>query len=177
MEALEEIWRPVAGFEDYEVSNMGRVKSLNFRWTGQTKIMKQTVNNSGYLRVDIHQKGFLVHRLVARAFPEICGKWFEGCVINHKDENPANNVATNLEVCTVAYNNNYGSAIQRKASKLKNGVCSKPVLQMLNGIVIKKWRSMHEVEESGICHASQVCLCCKNAYGHKTAGGFEWQYA
>lgn len=172
-----EIWRPVAGYEGlYEVSDKGRVKSLNFRWTGQEKVMKPWLSGL-YLRVDLCGKKKLVHCLVAKAFPEICGEMFEGCVINHKDENPLNNVASNLEVCTVAYNNSYGTAIQRKTAKLKNGPCSKPVLQILNGKVIKKWKSMHEIQESGICHASQVCLCCKNTYGHKTAGGFEWQYA
>ena len=70
-----EIWLPVVGYEGlYEVSNMGRVKTLNFKRSGKEKIMKQSFDGNGYLRVGLRKDGKLklnsVHRLVAQTFIE-----------------------------------------------------------------------------------------------------------
>lgn len=95
-----EIWRPVFEYEKlYEVSNYGRIKNSV---TG--KILKPIERPNGYYQVSLCKDGkpksHKVHRTVARAFPEICGEWFEGCDVNHKDENKKNNCALNLEVCS-----------------------------------------------------------------------------
>lgn len=42
-----------------------------------------------------------VSRIVARAFPDICGTWFEACQVHHKDIDSANNNCNNLQVCTI----------------------------------------------------------------------------
>lgn len=52
----------------------------------------------GYYRAYQNSKG--IHILVAKAFPEICGEWFEGCHVHHIDHNPLNNRADNLKVMT-----------------------------------------------------------------------------
>ena len=55
---MEEIWKPVKDYEGlYEVSNMGRVKSLNYRRTGKEKVLKGKLNNSGYLKVTLCKEG------------------------------------------------------------------------------------------------------------------------
>lgn len=135
---MEEIWKPVEGWEGkYEVSNLGRVKSLPFdRISSKGKInhfperiMKITVSPRGYCTVSL-SKGRagvntrLVHRLVGKAFvPNPDPEHFT--MINHKDENKSNNVADNLEWCDAKYNVNYGTANQRRSYSctihLKNG--------------------------------------------------------
>lgn len=69
----KEIWKPIKDFEGYyEVSNIGRVRSLNYKRTGKEKILKNTESNDGYLIVGLTKNGkrkqFKVHRLVAEAF-------------------------------------------------------------------------------------------------------------
>lgn len=105
-----EIWRPVNGYEGlYEVSNYSRVRSLPHRTTSG-KILKESFRCEDKKRryVTLSKNGieqqYLVYRLSAMAFPEICGEWFDGCVVNHKDGNPLNCAVENLEVCTQRHN-------------------------------------------------------------------------
>lgn len=92
-----EVFRPIKGYEDYEVSTWGRV--FNKR-TGRYLIPH--VHDKGYLRVDLYdekgrRKHAKIHRLVAEAFvPNIYGK----PQVNHIDGNNQNNSYTNLEWVT-----------------------------------------------------------------------------
>lgn len=112
----KEIWKPIKGYEGlYEVSNLGRVKSLR-----RNSILKAVLHN-GYLIVSLRNNGITqqcrVHRLVAEAF--ILNPYNLPCV-NHKDEIKTNNKVDNLEWCSVKYNTNYGTGIQRRAEKQLN---------------------------------------------------------
>lgn len=112
---LEEIWKDIKGYESlYKVSNLGNVYSCL-----TSKTLKPG-NDKGYLKVNLSKnkkiKQFTVHRLVALMFlPNDEGY---PCV-NHKDENPSNNKADNLEWCTYKYNNNYGTVNKRISETLK----------------------------------------------------------
>lgn len=126
---MKEVWKDIEGYEGYyQVSNLGRVKSLE-RLTTYTnsnavtrkqpvkeKILSQRMDRHGYQRVslkkDRKRKLCLVHRLVAQAFIENPDSL---PLVNHKDENRSNCNAMNLEWCTSKYNNNYGNARQRMA--------------------------------------------------------------
>lgn len=105
-----EVWRPVKGYEGlYEVSNLGRVRSLDrvvnnnggddFR---EGKVLNANCNKyrRGELSVALSKEGVVnvnkIHRLVAFAFPEICGEWFKGAEVDHKNGNPQDNRADNL---------------------------------------------------------------------------------
>lgn len=124
-----EIFKPIKGYEGlYEVSNLGRVKSLpkfhHTRFSGYTekeKILKCRTDSYGYQMValckDGEQKNYLVHRLVAYTFLENPYKYDS---INHKDENKLNNCVENLEFCNRYYNNNYGTRNKRISDTLKN---------------------------------------------------------
>ena len=106
---MEEIWKDIDGFEGlYQVSNFGNVMSLNYGNRGYAKKLTPKCNNSGRLWVELLKGGkrkcMLVHRLVALAFIPNPNNFPQ---INHKDENPKNNFAFNLEWCTQSYNNNY----------------------------------------------------------------------
>lgn len=109
-----EVWRPITGYEGlYEVSNMGRVKSVARRvycpcvlGDGDTRavperILKNDLRNQYYsatLNKDGKAKVFRVHRLVASAFiGEAPSPTHQ---INHIDGNKLNNVVSNLEWVT-----------------------------------------------------------------------------
>lgn len=100
---MVEVWKDIEGYEGlYQVSNMGRVKSLI-----KGIILKQWTDKDGYRQVGLLKKTFKVHRLVAKAFIENPD---DLPLVNHKDENKANNNITNLEWCTNEYNLSYGTA-------------------------------------------------------------------
>ena len=124
-------WKSIEGYDRYEVSISGEIRSKEYRHSGKPHLLKPFKmhrNRDNYLAVNLWKDGkqgkpIPVHRIVALAFPEFCGEWFDGAVINHKDENPENNSAFNLETCTVAYNNSYGTARQREwETKVANGL-------------------------------------------------------
>lgn len=131
---MKEVWKPVKGYEGlYEVSNCGRVKSLERviqrrgKFGNQTvheRIKAQEVSNKGYMMVNLHKgnKGRLVtvHRLVAEAFIPNDDP-FSKNIINHKDENPRNNNVENLEWCDAKYNQNYGNI----KDKIRETLCSR----------------------------------------------------
>lgn len=113
---MKEVWKDVFGYEGlYQVSNFGRVKSLDrletikCRWGGEAlrpvkgKILIPRVHSNGYLRVGFgRKKDVYIHRLVAQAFiPNPDNK----PQVNHKDMNKKNNSVENLEWCTQKENN------------------------------------------------------------------------
>lgn len=68
MQSIAEVWKDIQGYEGlYQVSNLGRVKSLR-----RSKIRKLYKDDKGYFRVTLKKKGksknFQIHRLVATAF-------------------------------------------------------------------------------------------------------------
>lgn len=181
---MEEIWKPVAGFEGlYEVSNLGRVYSIPRIDGGNVKrgghLMSYTSDKGGYLRCKLTKNGkrkiMFVHRLVAMAF--IPNPKNFPC-INHKDENTANNVVTNLEWCDYSYNINYGNRKEKVRAKELNGVRSKPVAQYnLDGTLIQVYPSLNEAaRQTGLSLGNLNC-CCLNKPHYKTCGGYIWKYA
>jgi hypothetical protein len=114
----EEVWRDIPGYEGaYQVSNMGRVKSLSrsspivyrdgriAKRTLREKILTPCVNKRGYeslvLRLDGKDHTYEVHRLVAAAF---MGPRPEGQETRHLDGNRLNNRADNLAYGTHSQN-------------------------------------------------------------------------
>lgn len=105
----EEIWKDIEGFEGlYQVSNKGNVKSLHWYGGNQVRLLALIDDHKGYRKVTLanngHQRMYLVHRLVAKAFiPNPNNYDF----VNHRDENKSNNCVENLEWCTKSYNATY----------------------------------------------------------------------
>lgn len=99
-----EIWLPVPDYDGYQISNFGRVKSLQERWR-KPRILEPVLTKRGYLRAQLcieeKAKSFAVHRLVAQLFiPNPEGK----SEINHRDGNKLNNHVSNLEWATRSEN-------------------------------------------------------------------------
>ena len=115
-----EIWKDIVGFEGkYQISNLGNVRSLCFRNQKLVKNLTQITNNQGYKLVQLCERKrnmpFLVHRLVAMAFVDNPNNY---PIVNHKDENPLNNQADNLEWCTYSYNTTYSMNIHPERRKI-----------------------------------------------------------
>ena len=111
---MSETWRDISEYEGlYQVSNLGRVKSLTRTSIQNHKLneitLKPGVSGNGYLTVVLHKKNnrktFQVHQLVAVAFLNHVPCGFE-LVVNHIDINPLNNNVNNLEIVTARENSN-----------------------------------------------------------------------
>lgn len=163
-----EIWKDVVGYEGiYLVSNYGNIKRKDYRGTGIERMLKPSINQNGYLQLQLYKNGkrknYLVHQLVGKAFIPNPNNLIE---INHKDENPLNNKLENLEWCTRAYNNNYGTRTQR-ISKMVMATNK----ENKNTIIFK---SISQAErELKIANAS-IIACCKGK--RESAGGYTWEY-
>ena len=192
---IGEIWKTAIydgePYEGFEVSNWGRIKSLNYRRTGRADLMKiNKRKKDGYLQVKLHKNGeyktYLVHRLVAETFiPNPEGKLF----INHKiegDEGKTMNFVffnkdgsideerTTIEWVTRKENNDYGTRKDRVSKTLTNGKKSKKVLQLsLSGELIREWDSTMECGRNGF-NQGAVAACCR---GEKPQyKGYIWKY-
>ena len=184
---MEEIWKPIKGYEGiYEVSNLGRVRSLDrlvvkphpknkvsTEYHKKGTIMKLASYPNGYLTICLKANGkkenCLVHRLVGKAF--VPG-YFDGADVNHKNENIKDNRAENLEWCTRSYNLQYNGRAKRVGI-----VQGKAVEQWtLDGNLVKTFETIRQAEaETGIRRQS-ISGSCRQKYGCKTAGGYRWKY-
>lgn len=170
-----EEWKDVAGYEGrYQVSNLGRVRSLDkFDAWGRLRkgrVLSPFRDTGGYRQVCLRngrgQCNKNVHRLVASAF---IANPLDLPVINHKDENKGNNRADNLEWCSAEYNATYGT-MQRRAHI---ALC-RPVVQMKNGRQVGIYESTLDADRrTGVNHGS-ISRCCNG--GQKTSGGYSWAW-
>lgn len=120
-----EQWLPVIGYEGfYEISDLGRVKSLRF---GKEKILKLGSEKNKYFNVELWLNGIgknrRVHQLVAESFLNHTPNKHL-LVVNHKDFNKHNNILYNLEIITNRENTNKkhlkSSSIYTGVYKYKN---------------------------------------------------------
>ena len=173
---------PIKNYPEYEVYSDGRV------WSNKTsKFLKPAYTDRGYASVELFNeygsKRLLNHRLVAEAYIPNPGNLPQ---VNHKDENPKNNCADNLEWCTAKYNMNYGEGAKSRHSKInysrpcyksnavKNGKSvSIPVAMFEGERLIKQFESAKEASKvTGIAHTNILRVI----HGERrTAGGYTWK--
>ena len=186
----QEIWKDIEDYEGlYQVSNLGRIKSLErevIAGRGHKKVIKKekilhpTDNSFGYLMIQLTkngaQKNFLVHRLVAKAFIPNPNNYPE---INHKDENKYNNCVENLEWCTKLYNMNYGTRKKRQSETVTGGgnPMAKKVLCVTTGKVFDCTRDAREY--AGLNGSDNISACCRGEYytaGRRNGVKLRWRY-
>lgn len=182
---MEEIWKPIDGYESYLVSSFGRIYSKK-----SNRLLKPSKANNGYIGIELFNKNgskrLSVHRIVAKAF---IPNPLELPQINHKDENKENNNVSNLEWCTSKYNMNYGkmgeirhtlidySTEKRKKASRENGLKRRlPVLQYSkDGILIARYDSAVDANRKTNINASHIGECCRGQR-YKTVGGYIWKF-
>ena len=171
-----EMWLSINNYEGlYEVSNLGRVKSLQKLSIDGKRLPEKilstyNVGSEGYAGVKLYKDGkkksFRVHRLVAEAFLDNKDNL---PMVNHKDENKVNNNISNLEWCDNSYNCTYGDNIHRRSSKLNKTVeqCD------MYGNVLLTYKSLKDCCKSGYSETS-VSKCCNGKLDKYK--GFTWRY-
>lgn len=187
----EEIWKDIYYIDSisnnivdyrglYQISNIGRVKSVKFN---KEKILKKRYND-GYIRVILYKnstnKSLFVHRLVAHMFIYyIDNKPY----INHINGIRDDNSDYNLEWCTTSENmlhkHKYLNPTKVKYWKGKTNskhIRSVPIEQYdLNNNFIKTWDSISQyIRYINKSNTSNISGCLRNK--QKTAYGFIWKY-
>ena len=180
---MNEEWRDIEGYEGlYQVSNLGRVRSLdrhirkgNRPYCIKGRILKNL--KGAYCYVNLHNedgiaKKYKVHRLVADVFVS------NPCnlpQVNHKNENKMDNRAINLEWVTAQQNCNHGTRNQRMSEALKIQPRCKEVEQLtIDYQHINTFPSIKGAARlTGIDHTC-ISLCCRGKT--KSAGGYRWKF-
>lgn len=175
-------WKPIEGFEgSYSVNDTGQVYSHKSH-----KVMCTYYNNNGYEMIKFnscgnngHQKHFLIHRLVAKAF---CEGYTGGLVVNHIDGNRQNNVATNLEWCTTLENvhdmmergtHNYTEA--HKAARIARRI-KVNCIDEKTGDVVNTFNSLEDAKEwLGVSSTSHISTALNGK--RPRAYGYKWERA
>lgn len=188
----EEIWRSIEGYEGlYEVSNLGRVRSLDRLvnngigiYVAKGRILKPERLNCGYLLLglnkDSKKKMFYVHRIVGMAFQDICGQYREGLHINHINTVRTDNRAENLHWVTRKENMNNpltrANIYNAQKNRLLNGIIQpKIVIQSdLEDNFIAEYPSVTEAKRQTGISQSLISLCCRGKV--KTARGYIFRY-
>ncbi len=177
---MEQEWKQIKNYEGlYETSNMGQVKRLGryiTRLNGTIRYQKELLfsckpnKHLGYVNVgltkDRVKTTYSVHRLVAEHFVD---NPHNLNVVNHLDEDRANNKAENLEWTTHAKNLAHNGAFMKGREKIKRKVYQ----YTLNGELVRTYGYAKEVSKHGFRPnaVTQVCLGYK-----KTHYGFVWKY-
>lgn len=158
----KEIWITIKGFDKYQVSNKGHVRSVNYYRKGFSKNLKLFPNSKGYLQVWLCLNGKKhtrdVHRLVAEHFIENPNNLPQ---VNHINEINSDNRAENLEWCTNQYNNEYSHGVK--------------ILQFdLNGNLVNDYKSYADIKRKTGFSRDGIKACCDKR--RDSFVGYKWKY-
>ena len=162
----------------YEVSNMGRIKSLKRRFVTTEMILKYNKTKDGYFQVGLSKDGKTktqrVNRIVAKAFIANPNNLSQ---VNHIDGDKTNNHIDNLEWCDCKYNINEAWKLGLNKKRFgKDNKRSRKINQYdNNGNFIKSWDSIKQASIELKIHTQNIIACCQGKYN--TSHGYIWKYA
>lgn len=173
-----EEWRDIEGYEGlYQISSLGRVRGCD-RYVSNGNgirlfrgmLLKPQKTTKGYLQVGLSKNGKTtiarIHRLVAKAFSEICGQFRNGLAVDHINAQKQDNRAINLKWCTPRENSN--NPITKEHMEGENSywfgklgkehVRSIPIVQYdLQGKFIAEFEGLADAERK--IEISSACIC------------------
>lgn len=155
--------KDIKGYEGlYAVTSCGKVWSYK-----RNNFLVASPDTDGYFRVSLYKGGKgkigYIHRLVAEAYIPNPNNFPQ---VNHKTEDKSKNAVPQLEWCTCAYNNNYGTAPKRRAkSRGKRVICIE------TGVI---YNSTIEASAAVGRTRNIVSQCCRGLA--KTCAGFHWAF-
>lgn len=169
---LIEEWKDIKGYEGaYQVSNLGRVKSLNYNGTKKEKILIGSKVGRGYKIVSLSKNGkiknFLIHRLVYKAF---VGNIPQGLQVDHVSNNKTDNRLQNLQLLTPSENCKK-KYIDNPNYKNSGGLPKKKIICLNN----------NQIYESISQASRRLNLSCGNIHKAlkgkiKKTGGYTFEY-
>ena len=161
-----EIWHPIKDFEDYEVSNYGRVKSFKYN---KPIILRQDTR-CGYKSVVLSKQGkpqhFTVHDLVYFNFHSVSK--VDNKVIDHIDGDKFNNKLENLRYISQS-ENIIAAAYQQKTKSCKS------VDVFKNNEFVCHYNSIAEAARILQVDGSAISKVCRGK--QKTTGGYVFRYS
>lgn len=185
---IEEIWRPVRGYEGlYEVSNLSRVKSLPrvcvvhrknkvFAQSFPEKVLVPLLGSNGRYHYSLHKDG--KQKSVSRAVI-VASAWVEGYQdgyeVNHKDENRQNDSIDNLEWCSHLYNMRYGTRKRRAVASIIAKQGRKVIAKSKEGVIVGVFDTVSDACKKYNCTSGNIAKCCSGKI--KSLVGLKWEYA
>jgi hypothetical protein len=176
---MEEIWKTIEDFPNYEVSIFGNIKNKT-----SGKLLKPSLNSSGYYRCtlinNLKKKTITIHRIVSQIFlpnPE------NKPTVNHIDRNKINNNLKNLEWATYIEQNLHKSKstkIRRHALKVTRISCeTNNVLEMYNSLKeAAEWvinSGLSKIKNNNFKSVmSKISAVINNKIHCNTSFGYKW---
>lgn len=143
------------------VSNKGDIISLPNIKHNFYKVIYPSNHTGGYKQVRIKNKSEYVHRIVAETFIPNINNF---PVVNHIDENKANNSVDNLEWCDRKYNTSY--SLSKKIAQI----------DINTGNIIKIWNSANQAAKFYNGSNLNILNVCNNINRYNTAYGYFWRF-
>lgn len=185
-DCTNERWKPIDGFDGYEVSDSGNVRSYvgwKRRGLAEPKVLKGALRKSGYMFVILCASNGKhiakdIHRLVAEAFIE---NRYGKKQVNHINGVKTDNRAANLEWCTSSENiaHAYNTGLRSVSEKQKhaNVLRARKIAQIdpMAGKVIAIYDSATDAERACNGFHNDILKCCKGIA--KQSKGYMWRFA